>query len=111
MIDTSVGVDIPEEMVCHYFEHLVGGLFKILPIRESGEKSLPVYLRSLQIEILGCKGLISELGNDPRFISLTSILNYLRENPYIEVREVKREVFKAIDICNKMKDKYSQGTV
>ena len=109
MITTSAEVDVSEEMMRNYFSHLVNSFFKILPIREGGGKSLPVYLRSLQVEILGCKKLILELDYDPRFITLSSILEYLIDNPECEVKVVKREVFRAIDICNKLKTQYTEA--
>ena len=103
MVDTNVGVPVEEELVQNYFANLVNQFFKILPIRESGESTLPTYIRSLQVEILGCRGFIRPLDSNPMFMTLLSILEYLLENPDCEIQEVKREVFKAISICNKLK--------
>ena len=100
MIDTSVNIPISNEMLCNYFKSLVNRFFKILPIREGGEKTLPIYIQSLQSEILGCKELICELKYDSNFLTLTSILQYLYDNPDCPIPDVKREVFRAIGICN-----------
>ena len=105
MIDTIVNIPISEEIVSNYFERLVNSFFKILPIRESGETTLPIYIQSLQIEVLGCKQFIKILNNDSSIIALVSILQYVYDNPECPVADVKREVFKAISICNKLKDK------
>lgn len=113
MINTSVNIPIGEKLVANYFEALVDCFFKILPIRESGEKTLPIYIKSLQIEILGCKEVIKELSEDPDILVLVSILQYLRDHPDSSVQTVKREVFKAISVCNKIQARYekSEGMV
>lgn len=107
MIDTVSGVQINNELLCNYFKNLVNLFFKILPIRENEEVSLVTYMQSLQIELLGCKGLIKALDNDPNYLTLLAILQYLIDNPECEVYKVKREVFRAISICNKLKSKYT----
>lgn len=109
MIETTIGVSISDELVSNYFENLVNRFFKILPIREDGEKTLPVYIQSLQSEILGCKGLIHELNYNSNFLTLASILQYLHDNPDCPVSDVKREVFRAIGICNKIKLGYKKA--
>lgn len=109
MIDTVVDIPVSEELLHNYFKFLVNSFFKILPIRESGEGSLIVYMQSLQAELLGCKELIQELGNDAGFMTLLSILQYLIDTPECPVPEVKREVFKAISICNKIKARYAKA--
>lgn len=110
MIDeTIIGTKLNPEMVCNYFGVLVNQFFKILPMREKGEDSLPIYLESLRSELLGCNHVIVELNNNPLFLSLISILQYLIDSPDITVRETKREVFKAISICNRIKAQVSEG--
>ena len=109
MIESSVGEPINEELVYNYFDSLVNSFFKILPIREDGESTLPVYIKSLQAQILGCKELISILDNNSNILALVSILQYLRDNPDCPIKDVKREVFKAISICNKLKSLF-KGT-
>lgn len=107
MVPTNNGGDINAEVIKKYFKNLVNAFFKILPLKENNESTLDTYLKSLQIELLGCKGVIAALNNDPLFLSLISILQYLIDYPECSVYEVKREVFKAISICNKLKATYS----
>ena len=102
---TSSGYDIPTEMVEHYLSGLVNQFFKILPIKESGEPSLNKFMESLQIELIGCKSLMSALSNDSMYMSLLSILQYLIDND-CDTDVVRREVFKAITICKRLKNKY-----
>lgn len=107
MIQTKVGVPMDAKVLNNYFRTLINLFFKILPIWESGESSLDTYMRSLQAELLGCKELIDAIHADSLFLSLISILQYLIDNPDCEIAVVKREVFRAISICNKLKSKYA----
>ena len=107
MVETTAGTPIDAEVLHNYFRNLVNHFFKILPIREQNEESLTIYMQSLQAELLGCKGLVSAIQNDASYLTLLSILQYLIDNPECTVREVKREVFRAISICNKLKAQYA----
>lgn len=102
---TITGVDISDELLSNYLSGLIDQFFKILPMRETGEPSLKEFMRSLQLELLGCKGLIEYLSNDSMFLSLIAILQYMIDED-CEVPIVKREVFKAISICKKLRKKY-----
>lgn len=103
MIDTAREKPITQDLLRNYFKNLVNQFFKILPIRESGEDTLTTYMQSLQAELLGCKALVEGLQNDASYLTLLAILQYLIDNPDCSVSVVKREVFKAISICNRLK--------
>lgn len=109
IVETSAGIPLNEKLLHNYFKSLVDHFFKILPMREDEEESLPVYIRSLQIELLGCEEFIPELKNDADYLTLLSLLEYFANNPKSTVREVRREVFHAISICNKLKAVYMKG--
>ena len=104
-MNTVTGIDITNELLSNYLSGLVNQFFKILPIKESGEPSLKEFMRSLQLELLGCKGLMVQLSNDSMFLSLIAILQYMI-NEDCDTPTVKREVFKAISICKKLRKKY-----
>lgn len=106
-IQTTAGVSMNATMLSRYMRSLVNRFFKILPIKESGEDSLEVYMRSLQLELLGFKELIVAVHEDSELMSLLNILQYLIDNPECSIVVVKREVFRAISICNKLKAKYA----
>lgn len=111
ILDTAAGIPVTKELLCNYFNNLVNLFFKILPIREKEELSLVTYMKSLQIELLGCKQLIIALNHDPYYLSLLAILQYLIDNPGCQVDKVRREVFRAISLCNKLKAKYAAQEV
>lgn len=100
--NTVLDQTLPEELVNNYFQNLVNRYFKILPMRENEEPSLMKYLKSLRIELLGCKGVIPKFENDPSYLTLLSILQYIIDNPDCPLDDVRREVFHAISICNKL---------
>ena len=105
---TTAGVPLSADILWKYLSTLVNLFFKILPIWESGKQaeSLNAYMRSLQAELLGCKELIAAIHDDPAFLSLIAILQYLIDNPTLDPLIVKREIFKSISICNKLKARY-----
>lgn len=107
MLQTKAGVPMDAKILNNYFRTLINHFFKILPIWESGEGSLSIYMKSLQSELLGCKELIEAIHEDSLFLSLISILQYLLDHPESDVAFVRREVFRAISICNKLKERYA----
>lgn len=102
-------IPVSQAMICDYLGGLVNHFFKILPIWESGEKTLPTYMRSLRAELLGCISLVDALRDNSSFLSLAAILQYLIDHPDADRAEVKREVFKAISILNRLKHRYELG--
>ncbi len=94
------------DMLHNYFHALVGRFFKILPIKESNEDTLRTYMESLQMELLGFKSLMDLIQNDQRLLSLISTLQYLIDEPDCDVSVVKREVFRAIRICEALSSDY-----
>lgn len=95
-----------DDVLDNYLRNLVNRFFKILPIRESGEPSLISYMESLQGELAGCSEFVNAIHADPAFLSLLSTLQYLIDHREAPVSVYKREVFKSISICNKLKDRY-----
>lgn len=112
-VETAAGIPMSNDMLVGYLRYLVDRFFKILPIKENkngefNEGDLIVYIESLQTELLGCQGLILALKNDPAFVSLLNILQYMIDNEDCSKVTTKREVFRAISICNFLRDKYSR---
>lgn len=100
MIETTAGHPIEAKTLHNYFKKLVNNFFKILPMRENEEPSLQTYMCSLQIELIGCKEFVNVIKDNPSYLTLLAILQYLIDTPGCSILEVKREVFKAISICN-----------
>ena len=107
---SAYGLDSPiyESTLNNYFQYLVDHFFKILPMKEQGEDSVIVYMQSLQFEMLGFSKLFVETNYNASVITLLSILQRLIDNPDCGIPVVRREVFHAIDICNKLKKLYAE---
>lgn len=107
MIQLSNGMTMDNAVLENYLRNLVNLFYKILPLRENEQPTLGTYMQSLQVELIGCKSLITALHEDSMFLSLLSILQYLIDDQNGEVSVYKREVFKAISICNKLRNRYA----
>lgn len=108
MLDTVAEVKVDGVIVYNYLDALVSRFFKILPMRENGEDSLPVYMESLRDELLGCSGIINALNFDPSFLTLVCILQFMIDTPDAKLQVIRRETFKAISICNKLKARFGK---
>lgn len=104
---TRTGQTVQYDLIKNYFHDLVNRFFKILPMRENGEDSLPTYMRSLSIELIGGQDLIPGLNVNPSYLTLLSILEYLINTPDCEISDVRREIFHAISVCNKLEVYFS----
>lgn len=85
-----------------YLKSLISKTFKILYIKEQQPETLYNYVDSLRIELIGAQQSFSELQESPRFQSIINIINYFCSNTELEHKIVKREVFKCIDLINKI---------
>lgn len=111
ILDTSAGSPIDRKSLRAFYKGLIGDFFKILPMWEDSEITLPVHMRSLQIELLGGSGLVLIIKEEPAYLKLLCILQYMIDNPEMELREVRREVFKATSLCSKLEAKCAEGAI
>lgn len=98
------------DMVAKYMSNLTNRFYKILPIRESEPTTLQEYTGSLLSEMIGCQHLIDTLNHDDRYLTLLSILAYMT-NHEMDVHDVRKEVFRAINIIKKLQEKYCANEV
>lgn len=94
-----------------YFDILTSKFFKVLPMKETEEPTLQVYLDSLCLELIGGKSIESMVGfveHDGEYMTVLSIAFALRDNPAYDVKTVRREVFHAISVCQDLKEKYGR---
>lgn len=109
MIISVCGDNISNELLGGYIDSLVNCFFKILPMRENGEQSLALYMEGLRREMLGCGSLIPALNKEPMYLTLMCILQSFIDNPEMDISDVKRDVFRAISVCNKLSKKVLGG--
>ena len=108
---TAYDVTLPKDLVSNYCKNLVNMFYKILPMKENKEETIQTYMESLMFELVGAKGVMVALRNDALFLSLISILQNMIDQPDCEVAVIKREVFRAISICNKLSDRYGYRVI
>lgn len=101
MINENSDFILPEVFVEEYFTKLKGKFYKILPMKENEEPSLKPYMLGLERELTGCHKFIKSSEQYGEYTSLLCVLRYLIESD-CNVEVTKKEVFKAIDICNKL---------
>ncbi len=106
-VETTYGVPMDGEVFENYIRSLVNKFFKILPIREAEDANLKTYMESLQCELIGCRSLVAAVNADPLYMSMLCLLQSLIDRKDAPVSIYRREVFKAISICNKLKAKYA----
>ena len=99
---------IPDKSISQYLNSLVGKTFKILPLYEESVSTLPSYLKSYQRELIGASTLFSQIGDDPKFITLLSTIEYLSFNEY-DHDVCKSEVLKCTNIIHYLNEKYFGG--
>ena len=102
------GMELDGHTLNKYFSTLVDRIYKILPMRENGEKTLSVYMESLLCELGGFKELFEAISNDTGYLTILSILQYLRKHPRLPVYVVKREIFRAISVCKMLREQYGE---
>ena len=89
----------------NYLKFLIGSVYKILPIQENDPDTLLSYLESLKIELVGNSELIEKVRYDANFLRLLGTIQYLISNE-CDHKILKREVFKAINIIQKLQKQY-----
>lgn len=100
---------LPNELLGCYFNRMVGRLYKILPLKEAEEETVDKYLDSLLSELLGVEA-VSELKQQPYYVSIVGIVSFLSDNiTSCSTSKVKRDVFRAINLCKKLEVLYTEG--
>lgn len=106
MIKTNYGM-IKNDAFCGYLDFLINRVFKILPLKESGDElEFKKYIEKLMISLVGNSTLISEIkSNDGYFIELMNNIEYLGSQEYTH-DECKSIVFDSITLVKKLISRY-----
>ena len=94
---SKYGDNINEEVLSEYFRILINRIFKILPLRQEHILTLDRYVDNLIIELSGGENFLLNQGI---YIELINNLEVFHD--LTEVRDIKKQVFRCIDICNKI---------
>ncbi|MCK9544823.1 MAG: hypothetical protein M0R03_22650 [Novosphingobium sp.] len=103
---TKYGREISKDGLVEYFTRLTGDIYKCLPLYEEVEHGqYSIYVETLLIELNSSRRML--FVSDVDFLKLITNLEPLLE--LNEHKKLKRQVFKCIDICQKLLKKYRGG--
>lgn len=97
---------ISKELLYNYFNNMINRIFKILPLKENESDSVIKYIARLKSELLCCTHIVNAINNDSNYMRLILILQHLDNEPDCEIEDVRHSVFEAIDICERLRNKY-----
>lgn len=107
---TTMNLPIPDQCVTNYLDALVGKIYKILPMKESGAEFLPQYIDWKIREMLAFQEFIDVVGEDADFLSLLLIMRAIAREDSTMV-SVRHDVFEAIRICKTLSRRYKKQEV
>lgn len=96
---------IPNGYFANYFKFLIGRVWKILPMKEEGNKYLKRYMESLQRELIGNMNLVEELKYDGYFITLLNKIEFLINENY-DHSICRKEVFECIELVKVIRERH-----
>jgi len=97
------------ETLALYFDNLIGRVYKILPLKEANESTLAEYLDSLAFEMTGLE-LLTSLADQTYYTSILATISYFAKCiDDCDVVKVKREVFRMINLCKRLRGYYRGG--
>lgn len=85
-----------------FIDHFIGGIFKILPLKETNNIGLHDYIDSVIMQAYGATKRYNTLCSSEYFSEIINALIYMRDNNFT-VKQCKREVFKCINLLEKIK--------
>lgn len=103
---TALNTMIPDRCVINYLDALVGKIYKILPMKEDGAEFLPQYIEWRIREMTSFRDFVNVVGEDADFLSLILIMRSISTQE--SVTSVRHDVFEAISLCKKLRQKYGE---
>lgn len=101
--------EVPDSLAAKYINSMVGRFYKILPMWESGDQTVKMYIASLINELSGSVWLIETLRLDSEYMTMISILRWMIELDREDIDDLRREVFHLISICKRISIRYSEA--
>lgn len=88
-------------MINDFLENIIGGIYKILPLKEESNPYLAEYLDSFLIQLNGAIKTYPTLSSNSKYIAVVNTIQYFCYNDFTE-KQCKREVFKCIENIKKI---------
>lgn len=103
---TKYDTEIPPDIMLEYFEQLIHRIFKILPMREEGIKTLPKYIENLLAEVGGCEKFIV---NDLNLLDLILNMEALSLLYDDDIAKFRTQVLRCTRKCKGILDEIQIG--
>ena len=84
-----------------FLTNMIGAVFKVLPLNDSKNETLPDYLDSLYIQLIGGRDSHNELKESVEFASIINVIQYFKTNEY-SPKTCKREILKCVNVLEKL---------
>ena len=93
-----------KQIYLHYLSCLINQIIKILPLKEQNSEFIDTHISDIIKELKGFDMLIKDTGYDAVIMRILAILSYYEQNIYVSsVEDVRRNIFKMITLCEKLK--------
>lgn len=89
-----------------YLNRMINELYKILAMKDEEDFTLPKYIDSVYIQLVGGAENFPELKTNQKYVSIINIIQYFRTNEF-DKQLCKREILKCTNLLAKLslKDK------
>ena len=95
-----------KQIYLHYLSCLINQIFKILPLKEQNSEFVETHISDIVKELKGFELFIKDTDYDDSIMRIISVLSYYESNINTsDVTEVRRNVFKMITLCEKLKSR------
>lgn len=92
---------LPDEMLLVYVNGMTAKIFKMLPMKQDGTKSLSKYIEATLREFVGQKELVDELKNNEEFLTILGVMESLLSQDDFSI--FRSDVFKTINLIKRLK--------
>lgn len=84
-----------------FLKTMIGSVYKILPMYDDNDKTLPDHIDSLYVQLVGGFEYYEELKCNQQYHSIINIIQYFRKHEF-DKKTCKREVLKCTNILDKL---------
>jgi hypothetical protein len=84
-----------------FLTSMIGAVFKVLPLYDSNNETLPDYIESLYIQLIGGRETYEDLKLSQEYTTIINVIQYFRANEYSK-KTCKREILKCVNLLEKL---------
>jgi hypothetical protein len=92
---------LPDEILMAYVNGMTGKIFKMLPMKQDGSKTLLVYMESILREFIGNKELVEKFKHNEVFLAILGTLESLLHQDNFSL--FRSDILKILNLIEQMK--------